>query len=842
MRSLPRIVSQIPNDLRNFLDRVREYMSEGGEERFVTLRELRTGGIVSTTPNGTVTEPEITDAEKPNMPTGLTASGVLGGVILNWDAPTYQGHSYTEILASVTNSVGAAEVVGTSNGVTYTHSLGSGATRYYWIRFINKYGVAGPYNSNTGTVGIVSTDPAYLLDVLAGSITDAELSTALNTQIDTNTTQITDVRNLYTVKMDNQGYLTGFGLMSTLSEGGVPTTDFFVNANRFAVTTPTTSIPARTNSTSYSVGAFVGVASSTSKMLVCKVAGVSSTSAPNISATAIGTLVVDGGVTWQVASRVPLSVLTTSATINGVSVSPGVYIDGASIVNATITNAAIGNAAITDAKINDLAANKITAGNIQTGYIRSTVYTAGSSGWSINADGTAEFAQATIRGSIFGGSATAYATGTGLFSGLDSAVYKFRVGNPSGNQFTWDGSALTVTGTISGGTILGGSASTYTAGTGLFSGLDSSIYKWRVGNPTGARIQWDGSAIYVYNSNNQVTIASGDIDYSVITGTKPTATATTNAIYRQATAPAAPVASASVTTLTRSTTTATATTSVAHGLSVGSIVVISGVTNDIGWNGAYTVTQIVSTTQFRFTVPSTLTTPATGTIVVTPNQRAVNDIWFDTSNAATYYFNGTSWALAGDRTSVNTAAAISGQGDFATLSSITPTNASNYIAGLALNTPQFASEATFKTYSSGFTTTTLSPNLDAEILCAVTWTTPTLAQLGGASTVDVVIIFSADAFNITATAYTLGLIFEGGPTTNDYFLVNMPARITGYGTKYLFNSYPTGMSDTVIARAYMAKNLPLGTTYISSILYSTNTSASANNMALGEVIVHILKK
>lgn len=478
MRSLPRIVSQIPNDLRNFLDRVREYLGEGGDDRFVTLRELRAGGVVSTTPGGTITPPVEYGVETPTMPTGLVTTGGLGCIFVEWDEPNYLGHSRTEVWGASTDVFANAVLLGTSPGVLYVDNIGSGGSRYYWIRFINKNEVAGPFNADAGVLGTAGSDPAYLLEVLAGSITDAELSTALNTQIDTNTTEITDVRNLYTVKIDNQGYLTGFGLMSTLSEGGIPTTDFFVNTNRFAVTTPTTSIPDRANSKAYAAGAFVKVASSTSKMLVCKVAGTSGDTAPNIASMAIGALVTDGSVspvTWQVASRVPLAVLTTPATINGVVVSPGVYIDGASIVNATITNAAIGTAAITDAKIADLSAGKITAGTMQVGsYIQSQSYVAGTSGWKINSDGTAEFAQAVIRGSIFGGSATAYGTGTGLFAGLDAGTYKFRVGNPSGTRVTWDGSNLAIAGgsltvgtspAVSGTTMSGSGAAINSSGT-----------------------------------------------------------------------------------------------------------------------------------------------------------------------------------------------------------------------------------------------------------------------------------------------------------------------------------------------------------------------------------------
>jgi hypothetical protein len=58
---------------------------------------------------------------------------------------------------------------------------------------------------------------------------------------------------------------------------------------------------------------------------------------------------------------------------------------------------------------------------------------------------------------------SAYGTGTGVWMGNDSGTYKFRVGNPSGNRLTWDGSTLSVVGngsgltSISGGNITTGS-------------------------------------------------------------------------------------------------------------------------------------------------------------------------------------------------------------------------------------------------------------------------------------------------------------------------------------------------------------------------------------------------
>lgn len=49
---------------------------------------------------------------------------------------------------------------------------------------------------------------------------------------------------------------------------------------------------------------------------------------------------------------------------------------------------------------------------------------------------------------ILMGSATNPTTGTGIFMGLDSSVYQFRAGNPAGAYMLWNGTSLTVNGPI----------------------------------------------------------------------------------------------------------------------------------------------------------------------------------------------------------------------------------------------------------------------------------------------------------------------------------------------------------------------------------------------------------
>lgn len=114
------------------------------------------------------------------------------------------------------------------------------------------------------------------------------------------------------------------------------------------------------------------------------------------------------------------------------------------IQDLAVSTAKIASLAVTDAKINDLNATKITAGTInaarigtgsitaaklsadsvtaaklaavaiETGkYIQSTTYSPGSAGWTINADGSAEFNNVTVRGTLDGVTGTFAGTVTG---------------------------------------------------------------------------------------------------------------------------------------------------------------------------------------------------------------------------------------------------------------------------------------------------------------------------------------------------------------------------------------------------------------------------------------------
>lgn len=125
------------------------------------------------------------DFTPPPAPTGLSIDGAFNNIILEWDDPTsaYSNHSFTEIWRSATNNLGTAVLTGTAPGAVYADSVGNSNTYYYWIRFVSKANVVGPYNSLIGTIGQTALDPGYLLETLTGAITETQLFASLGERI-----------------------------------------------------------------------------------------------------------------------------------------------------------------------------------------------------------------------------------------------------------------------------------------------------------------------------------------------------------------------------------------------------------------------------------------------------------------------------------------------------------------------------------------------------------------------------------------------------------------------------------------------------------------------------------
>lgn len=353
-----------------------------------------------------------TDYTVPPAPTGFRVDGGFTNVFLSWDGAPYRNHNYTEIWRSQTNNLGTAVMVGTTAANVYADPANANTTYYYWIRFVSRASVVGPYNSTSGTMGRTAIDvaavfPALEEDIvnspffqeLGARITAAETgirlanettSTSaaqiltLSSQVGGNTASLqvqarvtNGLSGQYTVKIDNNGHVSGFGLAST-TVNGTPRSAFIVRADRFAI------------------------------------------AGPNDTTDPLGTLAP---------TNVPFVVLTTPTVINGVTYPAGVWIKTAFIADATISSA----------KIKDLTADKITAGVLQAAIGFNTGKLWG--GVALSND-LATFGN-KLPGVTFGGTTF----GTGFFLGNDDGVYKFYIGRPDQNM-TWNGTGLTVTGNI----------------------------------------------------------------------------------------------------------------------------------------------------------------------------------------------------------------------------------------------------------------------------------------------------------------------------------------------------------------------------------------------------------
>ena len=164
----------------------------------VTYRDLMDAGALVIRPgwNGRTgvpaippwTEPDGYDPTQdflpPQRPESVVVTGMFALVMVQFDAPQYRNHAYAEIWRSPTNAIGNAVLIGTTDTRFYTDSVGTSSTAYYWVRFVSKANVIGPYNAVDGVVGQTATNPALVLGSLSGQIRESHLFSTLSSRID----------------------------------------------------------------------------------------------------------------------------------------------------------------------------------------------------------------------------------------------------------------------------------------------------------------------------------------------------------------------------------------------------------------------------------------------------------------------------------------------------------------------------------------------------------------------------------------------------------------------------------------------------------------------------------
>ena len=237
----------------------------------------------------------------------------------------------SEAIVNLTNLVNAKSanfVQGTAPTATKVNDL--------WIDTTNGGNLLKRWN---GTAWVLADDArigatASSVLTLQSAVSDPATGltskvSALEVSAGTQASQITGLKAQYTVKIDLNGYVAGFGLAANAPNDSGATSSFSVRADRFYVGPPTNYSQEATPS-----GATAGqiwYRPSDKKFFAWS------------------------GTAWEPwKNSLPFIVQTTPQTINGVNVPAGVYMDTAFIKDATISSAMIAN----------LTADKITAGYV----------------------------------------------------------------------------------------------------------------------------------------------------------------------------------------------------------------------------------------------------------------------------------------------------------------------------------------------------------------------------------------------------------------------------------------------------------------------------------------------
>ena len=368
--------------------------------------------------------------------------------------------------------------------------------------------VNDPTNGVVATAGALSS-LSTTVSVIDGQVTStAQDLTTLTTTVGENTASITTqatsidgVEANYSVKIDNNNRITGFGLLSTTS-GATPFSEFAVVADQFSIVSPDST--ADTPIQPFTVTAdkiYFGADVIVSGDLI---------STGTISA---DRLQIDG-------------VMFDTETVGGVT--------SLIIKESGVNTSQIAESAITTARLSNDAVTVDKFANT----LQSTNYVADTSGWQILTSGDVEFQNAKVTGEINATSGTlsssiAIGTGDSIFKADSNGIYlgnatfasaPFRV-TPAGvltaTGVDISGAITATSGAFTGavnvgttGKFYGGTSVNFNTGNGFFLGYDSNAYKLSVGNAsTGTALTWDGEKLNV-DANVVSFTTGGQPDYN----------------------------------------------------------------------------------------------------------------------------------------------------------------------------------------------------------------------------------------------------------------------------------------------------------------------------------------
>lgn len=203
----------------------------------------------------------------PTTPKNLVVNGGFTVVELDWDAPTYYGHSLTEIWRCPEDNLSEAVRMGATAANIYSDAIDPVFEGYYWIRFVNSDGVAGPYNASEGTYVKTQESTQDIIDVINETINDSPLIEQLQAGLDGVQEQVTTIdnegtqafQNMWSVKASADGITAGIGLVAGVDDEGDPISQVAVAATQFFVFDPNNPNPDGTMEALFYVDAEYGV-------------------------------------------------------------------------------------------------------------------------------------------------------------------------------------------------------------------------------------------------------------------------------------------------------------------------------------------------------------------------------------------------------------------------------------------------------------------------------------------------------------------------------------------------------------------------------------------------------
>lgn len=313
-------------------------------------RDIRIGAngriIGGSSSDITIGNEEVLDIPPP--PTGVSADGAFQNIIIEWDTATFFGFSHAEVWASSTNSFASRVFVGQTTAAVFSHAVGTGQTRYYWIRFVNTQDTPGPFNSTSGTAGTTALIDTQ--EIADGLITAAKLVDGAVTETKIAADAVTNAK--IAVNAIQGDVIAASAITETkISSNAISSAK--IQANAIIAGKIATNAIVAGNIQSNAVTADKIQANA---VVADKIAANSVTAAKMVA----GTITAASGIIGDLA-------ISSAKIIDGAIINAKIgsaAVDNAKIANAAITEAKIGNAAISTAKIQDAAINNAKIANL----------------------------------------------------------------------------------------------------------------------------------------------------------------------------------------------------------------------------------------------------------------------------------------------------------------------------------------------------------------------------------------------------------------------------------------------------------------------------------------------